>query len=561
MPPMVTMQHGFGGSSGRARVAIENTKKNKVEILSLARRAAAKLREDASTPSRRLRICEQLFTPKEAEDELREFAEALAALDIDAQHYWIGTFYTLLLSSVDRRSQAAYFTPPHLARAVIGLAQKAGFDLRSHSVVDPAAGGAAFLSMIAGQMRVARSQASTILKRLSGMEIDSGLARLAERLIGERVGTSVESGSIIAHRNSLLLRTPEQFDLVIANPPYGRILDDPAGHRWKRVCHAGHINKFALFAELCLRLAKPNGLVALVLPSSFVAGPLYDKLRTHIREHSEVLTVASVTDREDLFLDVQQDITVLLLRAGTTHVAEQAVTFGEFSAEKPFKVRCNDRLPDAAGAAWSVPTTGIGQAVGGATLDDFTAEVRSGYFVWNRQQDRMRTRWYSERDVPLIWAENIRAGTKCSPRARNKAGIDFVNFEKGSSDRPIIRGPAAVLQRTTNSSQPRRLIVARVAPAIVEEWGGFVTENHTIVLTAKDIKTLDLLCVLLNSRAVDERYRRLSGTASISVKLLRTLDLPDPQVLRRALADVDDVETAIETAYSLSANKRAAAVA
>jgi adenine-specific DNA-methyltransferase len=273
------------------------------------------------------------------------------------------------------------------------------------------------------------------------------------------------------------------------------------------------------------------------------------------------LTVASVTDREDLFLDVQQDITVLLLRAGKKHAAEQAVTFGEFSGEKPFKVRCHDRLPDAAGAAWSVPTTGIGQAVGGATLEDYAAEVRAGYFVWNREQDRMRTRCYSERDVPLIWAENIRAGKKCTPVARNKDGIDFVHFEKGSSQRPIVRGPSAVIQRTTNSSQPRRLIVARVAPAVVEEWGGFVTENHTIVLTAKDINTLDLLCVLLNSRAVDERYRRLSGTASISVKLLRTLDLPDPKVLRRALADADDVEAAVELAYSLSANSRAAAVA
>jgi adenine-specific DNA-methyltransferase len=555
------MPYGFDTANGWGRVAVGKSKKNKLEILSLARRAAAKLREVAITPTRRLRICEQLLNPNGAQRELRELAGALASLELDAQHYWIGTFYTLLLSAPDRRAQAAYFTPPHLARAVIGLAQKAGFDLRAHSVVDPAAGGAAFLSMIAGQMRVARAQTGTIIKRLAGMEIDSGLARLAERLISERLGAPVAAGSIITHRDSLSLRTPEQFDLVIANPPYGRILDDPAGHRWKQVCHAGHINKFALFAELCLRLAKPNGLVALVLPSSFVAGPLYDKLRGHIRKHSEVLTVASVTDREDLFLDVQQDITVLLLRAGNQHVAERTVTFGEFSGARPFKVRCQDRLPAALGAAWSVPTTAVGQAVGGFTLSDYNAEVRAGYFVWNREQDRMRTRCYSERDVPLIWAENIRAGVKCTPRARSKAGIDFVAFEKGASERPIIRGPAAVLQRTTNSSQPRRLIAARVAPAVVDEWGGFVTENHTIVLTAKDVKILDMLCVLLNSRAVDDRYRRLSGTASISVKLLRTLDLPDPQTLRRLMAEMDDVEAAVEKAYSLSAAQSRAAAA
>lgn len=537
------------------------SKSGSAAVLAAARKAAAVFRESASTSTLKFRLCQQLLAKTADHSALAPFHRMLLSLDLDDRHFWIGTFYTLLLCAEDRRKQAAYFTPPHLARGVIALAQKAGFDLRKHHVIDPAAGGAAFLSMIAGQMRAAHAPSADIAVRLSGMEIDSGLARLGEALIGHRLSKTIETGSIINHRDSLSLRSSKQYDLVIANPPYGRVLDEPVGNRWKHVCHAGHINKFALFTELCLRLAKPNGLLALVLPSSFVGGPLYDKLRSHIRRRAEVLTLAAVTEREDVFLDVQQDITVLIARTGVSHNAKKSVTFGDFKAKKPFKARVAGRLPLAEGAAWSTPLAPTGMAHGGATLTDYGANVRAGYFVWNREQERMRARWYSCCDFPLIWATNIRAGEFCRPTARWREGVDFVNFAPNSPDAPVVRGDAVVLQRTTNSAQPRRLVAARISPSVVKEWGGFVTENHTIVITAKGKRDLDLIALLLNSAAADARYRRLSGTASISVQLLRTLDLPRPGILLRALRKFGDAEAAVEWAYQQSARHAIEAVA
>ena len=110
--------------------------------------------------------------------------------------------------------------------------------------------------------------------------------------------------------------------------------------------------------------------------------------------------------------------------------------------------------------------------------------------------------------------------------------------------------PAAVMQRTTNDKQPRRLIVAMVDPLVVSEWQGFVTENHTIVLTADDAERLELAVALLNTTAVDARYRRVSGTAAVSVSLLRQIDLPRPDFFSAALVETcGDAETAAEQAY------------
>jgi adenine-specific DNA-methyltransferase len=522
-----------------------------VSLLALARRAAHAFREEATTPTLRLNLCRKLLAKEILDDRLERYWRALSNLSVSDRHHWVGTFYTLLLTKAERRERATYFTPPHLSSGLVSLACKAGFDPSTHTVVDPAAGGAAFLSTLAGQMS-GLAPVRDVVRRLRGFELDSGLARLSEALIADLLAVDIEQGAVVTCRNSLTLRPTTQYDLVIANPPYGRVaVDDLTNQAWQEVCHPGHINKYALFTQLCFRLARPNGLVVLVLPSSFVAGPLYGKLRSFIRGNGEVALLGSVSDRDSVFVDVQQDISVLIVRAGTPHRRQANVTFGSFDARKPFRATGAAPLPPKTQDAWTPRTTGL--VKGGATLADYGATVRSGYFVWNREKNRMNKVRRCKLEYPLIWAQNIRAGQLCVPQAKRRRGVDFVRFE---GDTPaIVRTTAIVMQRTTNNAQPRRLIAARVAPAVLKLWKGFVSENHTIVITAESDVMLDLLCPLLNSAAVDARYRQLSGTASISVTLLRVLDLPPLQALKSALARNKNIEAAIEEAYLASASK------
>jgi adenine-specific DNA-methyltransferase len=537
-----------------AEWTLKKTSIHAPQVLIAARRTAAALvREKTLTPTARVAYCRQLLDRNTRREDLRELASLLASLPIDERHYWVGTFYTLLLPMQQRRSQAAYFTPAHLSRNILTELQGAGFDPASHSVIDPAAGGAAFLSTVAGLMREVGVPAAIAARRLHGMDIDRGLAQLAELLIAERLGTPVKSGSIVRAGDALTLPKPPQFDAVVANPPYGRVsLSAQTAEYWKDVCHPGHINKYALFTKLSLSLAKPGGLVALVLPSSFIGGPLYDRLRIFIRSQAEILTLGAVLDREDLFVDVQQDVSVLVARVGEPHPFARAVKFSACVGRGPLKNVALAKLPVEPESAWTVPAHASGITVGGATLSSYGATVRSGYFVWNREQHRMRKDAKRKFDIPLIWAQNITAGKFCFPKAKRRKGCDFVRFDGKSS--AIVRSNALVLQRTTNSSQSRRLIAARVAPKTIKKYGGFVSENHTIVITATNTQTLVGLVHLLNSAAVDARYRRLSGTANISVSLLRQLDLPTPEAFAAAMAKHTHIERAIEIAYVLSAS-------
>ncbi len=431
---------------------------------------------------------------------------------------------------------------------MVDLAIEAGFDIETDNVLDPAAGGAAFLSTLAGRMAIAGLNPREVAYRLNGIEIDSGLARLSGRLISERLGSPLHREVIIAG-DALRVAIPASYGLVIANPPYGRVgLEEVRGKAWLKVAHGGHINKYALFAELCFRHAKPGGIIALVIPSSFRAGPLYDRMRSFIRSQAEVIAVGSIPGRDGVFIDVAQDISVLIARKGKPHDATATVRFPVVGALPSAAQIIEQILPSEPGNAWPLPAIDP-TMVGGSTLAKYGVTARAGYFVWNREKDRLVAKLGRyQRGYPLIWAKNVRPGTTCIPAGKKNAGTDFVTFPEDST--AIVTGAAAVMQRTTNDKQPRRLVAAMVDPSVVSKWGGFVTENHTIVLTGDDHVMLDLAVRLLNTAAVDQRYRRVSGTAAVSVTLLRQLDLPSPTAFATALAEADgDAEAAATAAY------------
>ena len=498
-------------------------------------------------PLARAEACLELLSNAPAEDQLSTFKDSLQALPIGERHYWIGTLYTLTLPAKMRRAQATYFTPPVVAEAVVDLVVEAGFDLGNGEVLDPAAGGAAFLSTLAGRMMAAGLKCVDIASRLNGIEIDKALTRLSHGLIEERLEVTL-SRDVVVTGDALDNSLEKSYDLVIANPPYGRVAsDDLKGDIWQSVAYPGHINKYALFAELSFRLTKSGGLVALVIPSSFKAGPLYDRLREFIRTKSEVIAIGSILGRDGVFIDVVQDISVLVARKGNSHDTNSKVRFSVIGSDMTSNAVLEESLPDDVGAGWPVPVRDC-NTIGGATLGDYGVQAKAGYFVWNREKHRMLKTPQSPMAYPLIWAKNVQRGELCRPAGKDGNSMNFVAFERASE--AVVSKPAAVMQRTTNDKQPRRLIAAMVDPGVVAEWGGFVTENHTIVLIADDEERLELVVELLNTAAVDSRYRRVSGTAAVSVSLLRELDLPQPDAFEAALETKHgDAEVAAERAY------------
>jgi len=81
-----------------------------------------------------------------------------------------------------------------------------------------------------------------------------------------------------------------------------------------------------------------------------------------------------------------------------------------------------------------------------------------------------------------------------------------------------------------------------------------VGENHTIIIIPDPAKqqkiSIAMLCRLLNTAAVDARFRRMSGSVSVSTKALNQLPLPTATHVRTLINSGSEGENAAEVAYA-----------
>jgi adenine-specific DNA-methyltransferase len=124
--------------------------------------------------------------------------------------------------------------------------EEEGVNFAKASVLDPAAGGAAFLSMVAGRMKELGCAPKNILRRIKGIELDPMLAELARKLIAERLGLAAVPTRTVIVKDALQTKISKQYDVVLANPPYGRVFPNQIQiGKYSDVCHPGCINKYA----------------------------------------------------------------------------------------------------------------------------------------------------------------------------------------------------------------------------------------------------------------------------------------------------------------------------
>lgn len=526
------------------------------------RRLAARLKAGHQSP---LRICRLIVENRLLDRKTHEF---FAGLPREEKHYWISSLYALLMPEARRRRLAAYFTPPHLVDHVIDVLMAAGIKPGSHKILDPASGGAAFLvplsTRIAEGARRNRLPARAILKTiettLAGIEIDAGLADLSRLLLGESLAEEIRisgkrSFENIVRSNALKIdASASQYDAVIGNPPYGRILQ-PSKEIQKQfalVIESGYVNLYSLFIAQSVQWVRPGGIICLVVPISFIGGPHFGALRQYLLQQTHVLRIDPIDKRTDVFLDVMYDVCVLVLKKkGGSLPAKPPVSSLLLPNEPPRSLGRIDLPAFPNKRVWAIPNdqqSGRLFEEGLATLEDYGYITKAGYFVWNREKDRYRTgKKPKNTEVPLFWAHNVKPNKLSAPSDRDgKTG--FVKIEAHNT--AVIRADAILLQRTSNRRQPHRLLAGLIRQREIPGGRGFVSENHTVLVlpdtTKRQKLPLGMLCRLLNTDAVDARFRRISGTVSVSVKALRSLPLPAPAEVRRAfkLSRTDDERAA-----------------
>ena len=511
----------------------------------------------------------------DAREKAAALGKAAAELDVSEAGYVIGRLYTGTMPNGLRAALGAYYTPPPLCERLLDSATEAGVDWRSARVLDPACGGGAFLAPVARRMAESLKESdagtalSNIQSRLAGFERDPFAAWMSQIFLDETLSDLyIDAGARLApvlHVCNSLERTPsdEGFDLVVGNPPYGRIVLPPEQRRKFQRSLFGHANLYGLFTDLALHFARPGGVVAYVTPTSFLAGEYFKALRALLGREAPPVSIDFIGERRGVFADVLQEALLAVYRRGDRPSAAKV----RFLSNGPSgSIAAADAgtftLPENPDRPWLVPRTEAHCTLVGRVRDlpyrlsDYGYTVSTGPLVWNRHKSGLKDRPGKGR-YPLLWAESVRSEGVFEFRARKRNHKPY--FEPKPDERWVVTDfPCVLLQRTTAKEQCRRLIAAELPAAFVEEHGAVVVENHLNM-----IKPLGgaprvapaALALLLNSEAVDNVFRCINGSVAVSAYELEALPLPSPadmeevEELMRRRAQRRTLERAVERLY------------
>ncbi|TDY24587.1 N-6 DNA methylase [Paraburkholderia sp. BL6665CI2N2] len=491
--------------------------------------------------------------------------------------YWLASAYAQLAGDERRKNLAMFFTPPSLTKRLLDELSSSGVDFAARSFCDPACGGAAFLSPIAIRMRDAlRAKAFSppeilehVQSHLLGIDKEGTLCKLSRQFLAMALYEEVLATGTLPEfqvvEGDSLLEVSQLFgklDVVVCNPPFRKMRAfevQTCFEAFEDIIEA-QPNLYALFIALCVRLLTVGGTCALVTPTSFLSGQNFSKLRTFLLARTKVLGIGMVSDRQGVFIDVEQETALTLLRREDNgHAPSMKTEVSVVSRDGTYVDVGRCTLPNS-GAAWPIPRS-LGDisllksaAKLSAGLADYGYTVRIGSFVWNRDtrptypSAKSAARAKGGTAVPLLWSSDIAAN-----RTLRFAGVPKSNKEPcfvnlGSKSHPsVVKRPSVLLQRVTSNDQPRRLVAAVVSKDLLAMYGGFVGENHTVILeqvSHEPVLTPEQLAILLGTPTVDRYFRCISGATNVSVFELSQLRLPKPERLKAFLAQGYDLAEA-----------------
>lgn len=513
------------------------------------------------------------------EPAVQNFVTWLDEQPFDEAAYWLATLHSRLVGAAVREERAMFFTPPRLAERVITDLEKHGASVLKHKWHDPACGGSAFLVPLALRMKKelektkvpAKAQLKKISGSLSGNDIDRDLLDLSDSLLKMALYPLIKEANFIpnfrlSNRDGLAGEEMphERFDVIVCNPPYRKLRAaevERYGSEYESIFQ-GQPNIYGLFIHKATRLCRRGGWIGLLTPTSFLSGHSFSKLRKYLTEKVDILQIDMLSSRASVFFDVMQEtaISVLSVRTNGRSLAPQVAVAVLSDGGKFIKVG-NCHLPDD-GDPWPIPRSAddakllklVEECKFG--LIDYGYAAKVGHLVGYRDKRKRFADLPANPSkgivVPLVWATDI------APTGRFEHGRDHkikrdAAFVKvlDLDDSGVVCQSAVLLQRLTSSDQRSRLIAASVPSSWVKKHGGFVCENHVIVLEPKDepIVPVPTMAAILNTTVVDRIFRTISSASNVGVSELKKLPLPDPNVLVQRLASGESVEAAVFSSY------------
>jgi adenine-specific DNA-methyltransferase len=379
---------------------------------------------------------------------------------------------------------------------------------------------------------------------------------------------NVRLPEIVQICDTLAERSPSPvFDLVVGNPPYGRVTLSSDQRRNYARSLFGHANLYGVFTDIAVRWTRPNGAIAYVTPTSFLAGEYFKALRSLLAAEAPPVAVDFIEARSGVFEDVLQE-TLLAIYRRNGKVRTIRVHYITVSADAAPRVTHAGRfnLPKSPAAPWLAPRIPDHQQLVASLarmrnrLADWGYRVSTGPLVWNRHKGQLRVR-LEENTFPLVWAESVTSDGRFTHRAEKPNHLPYFQTMEGD-DWLKVRVPCVLVQRTTAKEQHRRLIAAAMPADFVKKHGSVVVENHLNMILPVGKRTRPTvsaaaLAAFLNSSIADDAFRCISGSVAVSAFELESLPVPPARQMTaierliRNNASTEEIDARLRALYDI----------
>lgn len=334
-----------------------------------------------------------------------------------------------------------------------------------------------------------------------------------------------------------IFREGRGFSLVLGNPPYGDLLSRHAKEALSRFGYppsGGRSEIYAPFLIQGLRLLKPEGRLAFILPNTLLKGRQFGRLRKEITERSCVISIQDFRASR-VFKDAETYTMILHL-------------FKEPRPDEPYDALCLRLEPESAHPVLERMRIPSGSTEPWRVVDPLVEALEASGLV-----EPLSPGVADCRDAGLDYKYKAVGWTERGRRPRLKDMLVYSGSRRHGGDKPIVQGrdidafrireterylihdwdkyrsqestvivypdlmevPVKILTRQTSD----RLVAA------IDREGRYTAKSVHTVIVRDDRWTPEFVCALLNSKVMNQIYERLAGERGRTFAQVRVSDL------------------------------------
>jgi hypothetical protein len=273
----------------------------------------------------------------------------------------------------------------------------------------------------------------------------------------------------IYHQDFIEFNPKVNYDLIVGNPPYFVLEKGYKINKKMKPYVCGRPNIFGLFIIQAISMLAPNGILAFIIPKSFLNSAYYSKIRNYIKETCKIIEIIDF-EKDNKFIDTQQSTFGIILKKESTNPNLQ--------------FDCNYSIKVCDSFVFTNDSLFLKSLFEGSiTLAQLGLSVRTGNIVWNEHKDELTD---DENETVLVYNTNLTKEHTIELKS-------FKNDEKHQYIRKDGRiDPILVVNRGNGNSK------YVLNYALVSNIGPYLIENHlNEIYSPKKIKKEDLI-ILFN---------------------------------------------------------------